>query len=191
MNRILFLRPLLLLAVAVTASLFMVVAVPALARADSVSDGLNQLQNQTGNAYPTTVFGGKKTPSAILGQIIQIALGIAFAVAVIMVIYGGFQYITSAGNEEKATDGRRTLVYALIGLVIILLSFVIVTTLVNFINNRGTTTNSGSGTPTGGTNTTNNPPKPPIRNTIPPINTAPVNNAPVNTPTNNGGGPII
>jgi len=134
MTRILFLRPLLLLTIAIMASLFVAASSPVPVMADNVSEGLNQLKNGTNGAYPTTAFGDKKTPSQILGQIISIALGIGFAIAVIMVIYGGFQYITSAGNEEKATAGRQTLIYALIGLVIILLSFVIVTAVVNFIN---------------------------------------------------------
>ncbi len=42
----------------------------------------------------------------LFNTIINYALGIAFFVAVIFLIYGGFLYITSAGNEETATKGK-------------------------------------------------------------------------------------
>lgn len=127
------------------ASFSVLLVAPALSHADGVGDGLNQLKNSTGNSYPNTVFSGK-TPAEIFGQIINIALGIAFAVAVIMVIYGGYQYITSAGNEEKATAGRQTLIYALIGIVIVLLSFVIVNAVLTFVRNGANGTGGGNGT---------------------------------------------
>lgn len=53
-------------------------------------------------------------------------LGIAFGIAVLFVIIGGFWYVTSAGNEETAEKGRNTVVNAVIGIVIIILSYVIV-----------------------------------------------------------------
>ncbi len=130
---------------ALMASFSVLLVAPALSHADGVGDGLNQLKNSTGNSYPNTVFSGK-TPAEIFGQIINIALGIAFAVAVIMVIYGGYQYITSAGNEEKATAGRQTLIYALIGIVIVLLSFVIVNAVLTFVRNGANGTGGGNGT---------------------------------------------
>lgn len=144
MNRITFFRPLFLVAISSMAILTFAMAVPAAVHADGVSDGLDKLKTQTGNSYPTTVLGGKKTAPEILGTIINIMLGIGFAIAVVMVIYGGYQYITSAGNEEKATSGRQTIFYALIGLVIIVLSFVIVSAVLNFVRNGIT---PGSNTP--------------------------------------------
>jgi len=59
-------------------------------------------------------------------NIMLYALGIG---AVIMLIIGGFQYIFSTGNSEKAGKARGTIINALIGLIFALLAFVIV----NFI----------------------------------------------------------
>ena len=53
-------------------------------------------------------------------------LGIAFAIAVLFLIIGGFWYITSAGNEETAEKGKGTVINAIIGIVIIVLSYIIV-----------------------------------------------------------------
>jgi ribosome-associated translation inhibitor RaiA len=47
-------------------------------------------------------------------------------VAVIMIIFGGFKYITSGGNDTSVASAKKTILYALIGLVIVALSQLIV-----------------------------------------------------------------
>jgi hypothetical protein len=117
------------------------VAAPLVASADSVTNGLNDLKSKTGNSYPANLPGGHNATLAdTVGTVINYALGIGFAVAVVMVIYGGYQYIFSAGNEEKATSGRNTILYALIGMVIIIFSFVIVNTVVKYATNGDSST---------------------------------------------------
>lgn len=74
----------------------------------------------------------------ILTTIINWMLGIAFAIAVLFLIIGGFQYITSAGNEEAAEKGKGTVVNALIGIVIIILSFVMVSVISRLVGSSGT-----------------------------------------------------
>lgn len=56
-------------------------------------------------------------------------------IAVVFIIYGGYLYITSAGNEESAEKGKNTMVNAIIGIVIIVLSYVIVNVIVNLAGN--------------------------------------------------------
>ncbi len=56
-------------------------------------------------------------------NILSIIVGI---VAVIMIIVGGFRYITSGGSAESIQAAKNTILYALIGLVIVALSQVIV-----------------------------------------------------------------
>ncbi len=51
-------------------------------------------------------------------------LGVIFALA--FMIYAGFKMITSGGDPKKIDDARKTLVYAILGLVIIFISFFIV-----------------------------------------------------------------
>lgn len=43
-------------------------------------------------------------------------------IATIMIIVGGFRYITSSGNTEKISQAKNTILYALIGLVVVALS---------------------------------------------------------------------
>lgn len=78
-----------------------------------------------------------RTLGALFKTILQWALGIAFAIAVIFLIYGGFLYITSGGNEEQATKGKSAVVNALIGIVVIILSFVIVNVVANLASGNG------------------------------------------------------
>lgn len=51
-----------------------------------------------------------------------------------MVILGGFWYLTAAGNEDQAKKGLRTLAYAIIGIVLISLAYVIVYSITNAID---------------------------------------------------------
>lgn len=74
----------------------------------------------------------------LIRTIINWLLAIAFGIAVLFLIIGGFQYITSAGNEEAAEKGKGTAVNALIGIVIIVLSYVIVNVVANLVSNAGT-----------------------------------------------------
>src|SRR5687767_3133275 len=70
-------------------------------------------------------------PAGLITTIIQIVLGFAGVLAVLFIIIGGFQYITSGGNEELAERGKKNLQNAIIGVVIIILSFVIVRVIAN------------------------------------------------------------
>jgi cytochrome bd-type quinol oxidase subunit 2 len=75
--------------------------------------------------------------TSVLGTYINVFLGIVGIVAVGYLIYGGFRYITSAGNEETAESAKKTIQNSIIGLVIIILSYVIVTVIFNAVG-RGT-----------------------------------------------------
>ena len=58
--------------------------------------------------------------------IINTVLGVVAVVAVVFIIVGGVQYITSSGDTGKAMKAKNTIMYAVIGLVIALLAFAIV-----------------------------------------------------------------
>ena len=47
-------------------------------------------------------------------------------ITVLFLIIGGFWYVTSAGNDEQAEKGKKTLVNSVIGLVVITLAYTIV-----------------------------------------------------------------
>jgi glucose uptake protein GlcU len=79
--------------------------------------------------YPNTFVG-------ILAFLIQLALGIVGLLSILFIIIGGFQYVTSRGDEEQAAAGKRTLTNAIIGLAIVILSYVIVVVIINALNGK-------------------------------------------------------
>lgn len=66
-------------------------------------------------------------------KIIRILLYFGGIIAVIMAIIGGYQIMTARGNEAQATSGRKTLTNAIIGLIIVILSYIIIQAVINFI----------------------------------------------------------
>lgn len=74
---------------------------------------------------PVTPTGNLSIES-VLTSVIYWILGISGGIAVLFLILGGLQYITSSGNKDKAEQAKQTILYAVIGLIVIALSFVIV-----------------------------------------------------------------
>lgn len=60
-----------------------------------------------------------------LDTVFDLVFSIAGAIFVILLIVGGIQYLTAAGNEENTTKARRLLVDAIVGLIIVLAAFAI------------------------------------------------------------------
>ena len=69
-------------------------------------------------------------------------------IAILFIVYSGIQYITSAGNPDQIGNAKKTLTYAVIGLIVVILSYSIVKLTVNtfsanpggILNNTNTTT---------------------------------------------------
>lgn len=72
----------------------------------------------------------------IVLKVITWILGIAGTAAVLMIIVGGFQYITSAGSKEKIETAKTYLTYAIIGAVVILVAYVVVQTVNKLITGQ-------------------------------------------------------
>jgi hypothetical protein len=62
----------------------------------------------------------------IVHSIINILSLVVGVVAVIMIIIGGLRYITSGGNDTGVTGAKNTILYAVIGLIIVALAQIIV-----------------------------------------------------------------
>ncbi len=71
-------------------------------------------------AAPSDLTGG------VLKSVISVLLSVAGIIAVIMIVIGAIRYITSDGDPGKATTARMTVIYAVVGLVIAVMSFGIV-----------------------------------------------------------------
>lgn len=79
------------------------------------------------------LFGGSSKQVAtldcfpiIIMNIVTILLILAGIVAVFMIIFSGFKFVTSSGDAKQAEGARKTLTFAVIGLIVVMLVFVIV-----------------------------------------------------------------
>ena len=105
-----------------------VLTAPALAAQDPNVLFYGGLQEQTKNAIG---LGEAKDPRIIAASIIRIFLGFLGLIAVGLIIYAGWLWMTSAGDEQKIEKAKNTIKNAIIGLVIIMASFGIVTFILN------------------------------------------------------------
>jgi len=81
----------------------------------------------------------------VILNIINWALGFCGLIAVLLIITGGVQYLTSAGDEDNATKGKNTIKYAIMGLVIAGIAYAVVRTIVTGVIQDG---GGGTGTET-------------------------------------------
>lgn len=91
-------------------------------------------ETQTGiqKAFPMVneISGGKPyitdmSLSQILGQVIQLALSILGVLFVIFMIYGGYIWMTAAGNESKADKAKDIITQSILGLIIVVGAYAI------------------------------------------------------------------
>ena len=76
-------------------------------------------------------------PRAIVANIIRVALGLLGIIVLILMIYAGFLWMTSAGNDEQIGKAKQILKNATIGLAIILLAYAIVAFIFNMLGLGG------------------------------------------------------
>lgn len=88
----------------------------------------------------------------LIASIIRGFLGFLGLIAVGIMLYGGFLWMTSNGDDTKIQKARKLLINASIGLVIVLLSYAIASFIINAIVTRtgGGTTGPGTGQTSGG-----------------------------------------
>jgi len=73
---------------------------------------------------PAEARGGTDI-AEIISSLLNYVLGIGGVVSVIYLIMGGFKYITSGGSEKAVGEAKNTILYAIVGLVIIIAAFAI------------------------------------------------------------------
>jgi len=81
----------------------------------------------TGNAVGTV-----NNIVALVINIFSVVVGI---IAVIMIIIGGIRYVTSGGNDQSVASAKNTILYAIIGLIIVALAQIVVKFVLNKVVN--------------------------------------------------------
>ena len=105
----------------------------AMAASSEINDAANPAeagaQAARGNGTPTELIGSNGVFTRITNTVLY-AVGI---ISVIMLIYGGLRYVVSGGDSKKVIDAKNTIIYAIIGLIVAILSYAIVNFVINAI----------------------------------------------------------
>lgn len=97
--------------------------------ADNICRGV--LSADSGTVPPNTTIAncqetGDDSFSFVVRRIINIFSIVVGAVSVIMIIIGGFRYIISGGDSSGVSGAKNTILYAVVGLVIVLFAQIII-----------------------------------------------------------------
>jgi hypothetical protein len=71
--------------------------------------------------------------AGVVGNVIRIALSVVGLLFFILIFYGGYIWMTARGEEAQVNKGKKSVIAAIIGLVIVLLSYAITNILGNII----------------------------------------------------------
>lgn len=90
-----------------------------------VSDGINTAT--TSEMKGKSIDGDK----GLIKTVVNVLLWAVGILSVIMIIFSGFRYITSAGDASKAKSAQSTLTYSVVGLIVAIMAYAIVNMVIN------------------------------------------------------------
>jgi hypothetical protein len=80
---------------------------------------------ETGIDYGTFTGLGTNDIREGVMNIVRVLLGFLGIIAIVIILYGGFVWLTSAGNEEKVGQAKKIISAGIVGLIIIFVSYAI------------------------------------------------------------------
>ena len=80
---------------------------------------------------------GDASLGTLITSVINVGLLVVGSIAVVFLMVGGYRYVMSSGNEEAAEGAKKTITHAIIGLVIVIMSFVIVNVIARILVGGG------------------------------------------------------
>jgi len=117
---------------------------------------LNTTDLGLNNQVQNTIGAGSNTDLRLtIANIIRTAFGLLGIVALVITLYGGFVFMTAGGEEEKVSTAKKILTNGIIGLVLIMSAYAIVSFVIKNLvdannNSSGGGGNGGGGGGTGG-----------------------------------------
>ncbi|HKC14927.1 MAG TPA: hypothetical protein VKC89_03150 [Patescibacteria group bacterium] len=97
------------------------------------AQGVNVSPIPSGNFAPLASLGASNF-GKIVGNVITIAFVLSALIALVFLVYGGVKWITSGGDKAAVEGARNTIVAAVIGLVIVFLSYFVLNIILGFFN---------------------------------------------------------
>jgi len=78
--------------------------------------------------------------STLASNIVNFLIWLAIPITAILIVYAGFLYITSAGNEEKVKTAQKALIWAIVGFAVVLIASSVPAIIQEFLSGESTTT---------------------------------------------------
>jgi Type IV secretion system pilin len=116
------------------------IAMPAVAHAaadinNCLSEGSGLSVTSGADCTPADTAGGTTKINNLITDVINIFSAVVGVICVIMIIFGGFQYITSGGDTGKVGTAKTTIIYAIVGLIVVAFAQFIVQFVLNKVAN--------------------------------------------------------
>lgn len=87
----------------------------------------------TGGRYGLRNPLGTVSIPVILGRFVSAAIGLVGALFLVMLIYGGFVWMTAGGDSKKVASARKTIINAVLGILVVALSYTFVTVIFQYV----------------------------------------------------------
>lgn len=92
---------------------------------------------ETGEAAGIPSGLREATVSSLAGQIIGIGLGIVGVIFLLLMVYGGFLWMTARGNDQQVKEAKNLIIAASIGIIIIAAAYVVANFVIGSLANLG------------------------------------------------------
>ncbi len=102
---------------------------PSLVKASVLQDALTTAQATNDKAR----LAEAEDPAFLVGNIIKYALGFVGTIFLVLIIYGGFLWMTAAGNDQQIDKARKILTSSTVGLLIVILAYGLSLFIINVI----------------------------------------------------------
>ena len=97
------------------------------------SDDLFGGEDYTGDEFASSAGLGDTELVDTIANIIRIALGFLGVIAVVIILLGGFKWMTAGGNDDKVKKAKQLIFSGIIGLVIVISAYAIATFVIDSI----------------------------------------------------------
>ncbi len=104
---------------------------PAVVMAQAVPNTPDLVPGDLGIQYGEATGLGNKDIRVTIASIIKTAMGLLGIVAVVIILIGGFKWMTAGGNDEQTGEAKKWIFSGVIGLAIILSAYALATFIIN------------------------------------------------------------
>ncbi len=103
------------------------ISLPFFVHAEDANDNLNQQILATHNQFEIDLTDNNTSDSidVVVIRLIKYMLGLIGIVFIVFILWSGLQWMTSGGNTERVDKAKKRLIAAVIGMIIIVISYAI------------------------------------------------------------------